>query len=133
MNDRGIIYAGLLVFLGLITFPFSYNLVTGKTSKGPDIKLPLQEKQCVAPLETMKSSHMKMLTTWRDDRVRRNKRSFVSSDGKTYALSLTATCLTDCHTSKAEFCDRCHDYAGVPNPYCMDCHIDPSQAKRSEP
>ena len=30
----------------------------------------------------------------------------------------------ECHTDKAEFCDRCHNYAGV-NPYCWDCHTVP--------
>ncbi len=133
MNDKGIIYAGLLVFVGLITLPFSYNLITGKTSKGPDIKLPAQEKRCVAPLEYMKSSHMKLLVQWRDDLVRRNQRSFVAFDGRTYAVSLTGTCLTGCHASKADFCDRCHNYAGVQGPYCMDCHVDPGQVKRSGP
>jgi hypothetical protein len=29
-----------------------------------------------------------------------------------------------CHTSKKEFCDRCHDYTSV-TPYCWDCHLAP--------
>jgi hypothetical protein len=37
-------------------------------------------------------------------------------------MSLSNTCL-DCHSNKAEFCDRCHNYASV-SPYCWDCHID---------
>jgi hypothetical protein len=45
-------------------------------------------------------------------------------------MSLTGTCLTGCHTNKAEFCDRCHNYAAV-SVYCWDCHVDPKLAGRS--
>ena len=131
MRDQGLIYIGLLVFLGLITLPFTYNVAAGKSAKGPDLVLPEQEKQCVAPLDYMKSSHMKLLLTWRDDLVRKNIRSFTAFDGKSYTISLSGTCLTQCHTSKEDFCDRCHNYVGVQGPYCMDCHIDPGQIKRS--
>ena len=131
MRDRGLIYVGLFVFLGLITFPFTYDLVAGKTSRGPELTLPVQEKQCVAPVDYMKSSHMKLLLNWRDDVVRNNVRTFTAFDGRAYAMSLSGTCLKQCHTNKAEFCDRCHNYAGVQEPYCMDCHIDPRLAKRS--
>jgi hypothetical protein len=60
--------------------------------------------------------------------VREHNRKFVAFDGKTYTISLTQTCMK-CHTSKAEFCDRCHEYAGV-TPYCWDCHIDPKLARK---
>ncbi len=45
---------------------------------------------------------------------------------------LTGTCLTGCHTNKADFCDRCHNYAGV-SVYCWECHVDPKLARRSVP
>lgn len=133
MRDKGIIYTVLIVFLGLITAPFSYNLIAGRTSKGPEIKLPVSEKNCVAPTEYMKESHMKLLVAWRDDLVRRNIRTFTAFDGKSYNIGLSSTCLANCHTSKADFCDRCHNYVGVQGPYCMDCHIDPKLTKRSGP
>jgi hypothetical protein len=38
-------------------------------------------------------------------------------------MSLTNTCLRECHTAKADFCDRCHDYEAVSLP-CWDCHMD---------
>ena len=131
MRDRGLIFVGLLVFLGVVTLPFSYNLLAGKTSKPPLLQLPAGEKQCVAPVDYMKESHMKLLFQWRDDRVRNNVRTYLSHDGKSYAISFTGTCLTQCHTSKAEFCDRCHDYMGIPAPNCTDCHIDPKLIQRS--
>ena len=131
MRDQALIYGGLLAFLGLITFPISYNLMAGKTSKAPELKLPVVEKQCVAPLSYMKESHMKLLLTWRDDLVRRNIRTFTAFDGRSYPISLSGTCLGKCHASKAEFCDRCHNYVGEQTPYCMECHVDPKLTERS--
>jgi hypothetical protein len=71
----------------------------------------------------MKSWHMDLLNTWRDDVVREGKRIHVSRDyGTRYEMSLTKTCL-GCHSNKKKFCDQCHDYIGV-EPYCWDCHIE---------
>lgn len=125
MRDRGVIYAGLIVFLGLVTYPFTYNLATRKTSKAPELALPAQAKRCVAPREYMRDSHMKLLLSWRDGVVRNNIREFAAFDGKIYTVSLSGTCLSQCHTNKVEFCDRCHSYTGVEGPNCMDCHVDP--------
>ncbi len=130
MRDRGIILGGLLVFLGVLTFPVWYNLAAGTTSKAPDLKLPTQEKNCVAPVEYMRTSHMDLLMDWREQVVRHNIRTFKAFDGKMYTMGLSQTCLK-CHTSKADFCDRCHDYAGV-KPTCWDCHVDPNPAQRSK-
>jgi len=127
MRDRGIILGGLIAFLGVVTFPVWYNLAAGTTARAPELKLPEQEKNCVAPMEYMRKSHMELLTTWRDEVVRQNIRTFRSFDGKTYTMGLTQTCMK-CHASKADFCDRCHEYAGV-TPHCWDCHIDPKLAR----
>lgn len=133
MRNRSLIYLGLFLFLVLITLPFTYNLAAGKTVQAPDLVLPENATQCVEPTEFMKSSHMQLLMNWRDDYVRKDIREYKASDGKIYDIGLTGTCLSQCHTDKAEFCDRCHNYAGVENPYCMDCHIDPSQAQGGRP
>ena len=52
---------------------------------------------------------------------------YTNRKGKTYNMSLSNTCM-DCHDNKAEFCDRCHDYASV-RPYCWDCHIENPKEK----
>jgi hypothetical protein len=132
MRDRSLIYIGLLVFLVLITLPFTYDLVAGKTAEGPELQLPENEENCVAPIDYMKSSHMQLLIDWREELVRNNNRVFTAYDGRSYTIGLTETCISECHTSKADFCDRCHDYAGVSEPYCWDCHVDPEQIERSE-
>ncbi len=123
MRDRGIIYTGLVIFLGLASFPAWYDLFAGVNARGPNQALPKTEKQCVAPVEYMKTSHMTLLHTWREDVVRRNTRDFTAFDGRHYTMSLTATCLQQCHGAKADFCDRCHNYAAV-SPPCWDCHLD---------
>jgi hypothetical protein len=75
----------------------------------------------------MRSSHMDLLNAWRDDVVRRADRVWVGPHGKEYDKSLSLTCM-GCHSNKAEFCDRCHNYASV-NPYCWECHVAPGEAK----
>jgi hypothetical protein len=123
MRDRTIIWTALALFLGLITLPVWRNLSAGVTSKGPNPVLPAKEKQCVAPLSYMKSSHMRLLLDWRETVVRGNRREFVTADGRHYNMSLTSTCLKQCHGAKADFCDRCHNYAMVSAP-CWTCHVD---------
>jgi hypothetical protein len=123
MRDKGRIYIGLLAFLVLVTFPVWYSLVSGQESKPPEIVLPADESQCVADKEYMRIEHMQMLMDWRDEVVRDKDRIFTTADGRKFDKSLTRTCM-ECHSDKAEFCDRCHDYVGV-TPYCWECHIEP--------
>ncbi len=128
MRDKPLILGGLVTFLVLITFPIWWDSAAKVSSKGPEPVLPAKEKTCVAPTEYMKTSHMKLLIAWREQVVRNDIRTYTAFDGKTYKMSLTGTCL-GCHTDKAQFCDRCHNYAGV-NVYCWDCHIDPKLARK---
>jgi hypothetical protein len=71
--------------------------------------------------------HMDLLNEWRDDVVRKGKRIYTSPGGKKYNMSLSNTCM-ECHSNKAEFCDECHQYAGV-DPYCWNCHIEPKEVQ----
>ena len=127
MRDRGLIYAGLAVFLGMITYPIWHNVAAGASSKAPDLKLPVSERTCIAPTEFMRTSHMELLTGWRDDVVRRGARVYTASSGRTFNKSLSGTCL-ECHAGKQDFCDRCHTYAAV-KVYCWDCHTDPKDGR----
>jgi hypothetical protein len=123
MRDQYLIVAGLVVFVGLLTTPLWYDRPAGVTPGGPNPVLPKEERQCVEATSYMRASHMTLLLDWRDRVVRRGERIYTATDGKTYTMSLTKTCL-NCHASKAEFCDRCHEYSGV-TPPCWDCHVDP--------
>ena len=125
MRDRGWILTGLVVFLVLITFPVWYDSAAGVTSEAPVLAKAVKGDACVYPTDYMRANHMDILVEWRDEVVRNGRRT-ITIDGKTYQMSLTGTCL-DCHASKEDFCDKCHDYGGV-NPYCWDCHVDPALA-----
>ncbi len=123
MKDKKLIMTGVIIFIIIGTFPFWYN--RGKAAPAPELQLTAKAKAakvCVRSTEYMKAEHMQLLDVWRDSVVRRGERIYVNPDGKEYNMSLTNTCL-DCHSNKADFCDRCHDYASV-RPYCWDCHID---------
>jgi hypothetical protein len=123
MKDKKKILAGLAVFIAAITFPFWYNM--GKAAPAPELELTAKAKAakvCVMPTAFMKAEHMQLLDVWRHNVVRNGERAFVNAEGKLFDMSLSNTCL-DCHSNKAQFCDRCHEYASV-RPYCWDCHID---------
>jgi hypothetical protein len=79
-------------------------------------------KECVMEKKLMKAGHMQLLDEWRDSVVREGKRIYINANGKKFNMSLSNTCL-DCHSNKAEFCDKCHTYAST-YPYCWDCHIE---------
>jgi hypothetical protein len=127
MSDRTKIYGGIIVFLVLITMPVWYNLAMGKARYRPDIVKPAGGGTCMMDTEYMKTRHMDLLNTWRDEYVREGKMMHKAPDGKMYVKSLSNTCL-DCHSNKTEFCDRCHSYAGV-DPYCWDCHVIPRKGR----
>jgi hypothetical protein len=123
MNNKALIVTGVVIFLLIVLFPFWY--MRGKAAPAPEVELTPTAKaaqKCVRSTEYMKAEHMQLLDVWRDSVVRRGDRIYVSPSGKEYNMSLSNTCL-DCHSNKAEFCDRCHNYASV-RPYCWDCHID---------
>ena len=128
MRDRGLILIGLVVFLAIITFPIWYNSAAGTTSAAPDLQKAVKGDTCIYPTDYMRANHMDVLMEWRDEVVRNNNRT-VTVGGQVYNMSLTNTCL-DCHTSKQDFCDKCHDYTGVA-PYCWDCHVDPALAQKT--
>lgn len=125
MQYGGKIIIGLIIFVGLLLSPFAFNM--GKAYKQPKLKLPAKEKKCVESLEFMRTKHMQLLDEWRDWALRDGKRVYVNHEGKEFEISLQNTCM-DCHKSKADFCDKCHNDAGV-SPYCWDCHIQPEGLK----
>jgi len=127
MYNGGKIIAGLIVFICLITFPVWYNIVSGKASYRPELKIVTEEKGCVESTEYMRTEHMQLLDTWRNSVVRENKRTYTSNSGKRYDMSLSNTCLK-CHSNKADFCDQCHNYLEV-SPTCWNCHVIPEEIK----
>jgi hypothetical protein len=120
MYDKGKIIAGIIIFLVIMLSPFWYNALTGRAGYVPVLKVSTDAKQCVEDVQYMRANHMDLLNYWKKIAVREGVRFYKNHEGKTYAISLTGTCI-GCHSNKAQFCDRCHDYAGV-KPICWDCH-----------
>ena len=125
MGDKIWIIAGLAVFLVLATFPIWYALGTDNDAPAfpSDLELPQNYSQCVKDKEYMIANHMDILNQWRDEVVRQGDNSRIEIGGKLYEKSLTKTCM-QCHTSRENFCARCHNYADV-RPTCWDCHLEP--------
>ena len=118
------IIIGLLIFIGLITIPFWYNL--NKPVEQPEISLDtpeiqaLEVKKCIEETDYMRAKHMELLADWKVEVVREGNRIYVAKDGREYLMCVEQTCLY-CHSNKSEFCDACHKYAGV-KPNCWSCH-----------
>jgi len=123
MYDTGKVLVGLAIFAGIFTYPFWHNV--GSASTPPKLQLPKDEKKCVQEAVDMRAGHMQILEDWRNIVVREGKRNYVGLGGKEFNMSLQNTCMK-CHTSKKEFCDKCHAYVDV-NPYCWTCHIEPKE------
>lgn len=124
MRDRLLIFTGLFIFLALFTFPIWSGVAADTSTAGPVLLLPGNKKTCVAPVEYMRTSHMKLLIRWRNSVVREHQHYYTAYNGDRYRISLTETCLGQCHGSKKEFCDRCHEYVAIPAPHCWECHQD---------
>jgi len=130
MNDKKKVIVGLIVLLIIGAFPVWYTLAFGGSGDRPELVYPEglseDEYHCVESVEFMRGNHMELLNQWRDAAVRQGERFYTSTEfGTEYEMSLTRTCMS-CHTSRADFCTRCHDFADV-DPYCWDCHLEPEQ------
>lgn len=121
MYDSGKIIAGLFIFVLFVTIPVWYN--RGSAVTVPKLELPKDAKTCVLPAAEIRAEHMKLLNVWRDEVLRDGKRETLTVEGKQYPKSLMLNCMK-CHTSKKQFCDKCHTYTSV-HPYCWDCHLAP--------
>lgn len=131
MHDASRILIGLGIFVALFAYPFYNNL--GQAYEEPKLQKAKGET-CVEDPKWMRANHMQVLNDWRNEVVRYNNRLYVSAlNGKGYEMSLQKTCM-ECHTSKVEFCDACHNANSV-NPYCWDCHVPPVEpaAENAQP
>ena len=125
MYDAKKIVPGIIIFLCLITLPTWYSMASGKVDYVPEPEIVTAEKQCVEPTQYMIDNHPDLLDEWRTSVVREDTRIYVASDSQEYDISLTRTCL-GCHSNKAQFCDKCHDYVAV-KPDCWTCHNIPEE------
>ncbi|MGC8490227.1 MAG: sulfate reduction electron transfer complex DsrMKJOP subunit DsrJ [Syntrophobacteraceae bacterium] len=133
--DGKYILIGLLAFVVLATFPIWYDHGKAVPPANPSLNTPvidaMAHKHCILSKEQMITGHMLLLNQWRTEVVRYGKRVYVAPGGEKYQMSLETECFR-CHSNKAEFCDRCHNYAGLEkasDPYCFTCHVVPAETK----
>jgi len=126
MRDRLLIFSGLFLFIAGVAFPMWQGIAVKTSTREPDVQLPANQRACVAPRSYMRAAHMQLLIDWREGAVREHRSRYTAYDGKSYKVSLTNTCLGQCHGSKEKFCDRCHSYVSLSAPDCWDCHQDAS-------
>ena len=95
MHDGKKIILGLLIFLGLATFPAWYLVAHGGHGDVPELAKPVSGDRCVESKDFMRAHHMQLLDGWRDAVVREGRRTYTSRDfpGRSYEMSLTKTCL----------------------------------------
>jgi hypothetical protein len=139
LYDGGKIIIGLLIFVGIATFPFYYNIGKKNIKPEPKVDTPaIQEwekqygkKECVESKEFMRTEHMQLINLWRDSVVRNMNRLYIStSNHKKFNMSLQNGCM-QCHSNKKKFCDECHNYMAV-RPFCWDCHIQPKEKEENK-
>lgn len=127
MYNAKYVIVAIIVFAVLFTTPFWIGGLGAKKYARPDVALPQNEKECVEPVAYMRAEHMQLLNLWRDEALRNENRTYVSSTGKKWEISLQNTCLK-CHGNTTDFCDKCHISNSV-YPYCWTCHILPKGSK----
>ncbi len=71
MYDTGKIITGLIIFTGLMTYP----IWRGVAGNVPKLEKPTISRDCVAPIQYMRTSHMKLLDEWRDEVLRDGNRT----------------------------------------------------------
>ena len=125
--DADKIVLGVVIFLIIMTFPIWYIAAGGASGAAPEPEITTSEGQCVESVDYMRRYHMELVDEWKDMAVREGAVRYRASDGREYEINFSSTCM-GCHSNKAGFCDRCHDYLGV-KPSCWDCHIAPEEGK----
>jgi len=128
MTDRPRIVLGLGVFLVLAAYPVWSALASSAPPERPELERATDSIGCVEDTLWMKAHHADLLNEWRTSVVREGTRTYVSTSGRTWDMSLTGTCMS-CHQSREAFCERCHTYADV-TPTCWNCHVPPEGGLR---
>lgn len=126
MNERVLIFAGLAVFLVMVSLPF-WLRDDDPELRPPALSITTTGAQCVESTAYMRANHMQLLDEWRDDVVRHGDRVHVSSNGRQFEKSLSHTCM-NCHENRQEFCEQCHATMNVQT-YCWECHITPLEVQ----
>lgn len=125
MYSKVYVAAFIIIFLAIVFSPYYYNITAAEfETKLPELAKP-EGDHCIEDADWMEANHMDLLFEMRTKTIREPGGRYYES--KTYPGEIyegtTHQCF-ECHTSKADFCDKCHEYNGV-KPYCWECHNTP--------
>ena len=111
MRDRTVILAGLALCLGLLTWP-AWRTLAAPPPAAAGARAP-RERHRVRGAHRLHArvAHGAAATTGARRWCGRARAPTGRQAGRDVQMSLTGTCIRACHTDKAKFCDRCHDYA----------------------
>jgi hypothetical protein len=118
-NRHVLVVAVLAVIL---LFPLGYYAVLHAVPQDnqPFLERPdAKYKECVKETTYMRFQHMDLLRETRDQFVRAGTRG-----------EITLNKCKDCHTSRARFCDKCHNAVTL-HPDCFGCHYYPEAPPRA--
>lgn len=128
MNRNRLVALGLILFVVLFTFPVLMNL--GKTALQTQPPPLLQDARAMQDLadklgvkneQEFREKHKQLLSEWKDTVVRDGKRIYVNKDGREIPISLENL------ASQPQYCNACHEYAGIDQPNCWTCHVQPKE------
>lgn len=126
MNKNRLVALGLILFVLLFTFPVLMNLGKSVAKTQPPAMLQdqkamqeLADKLGVKNIDEFRERHKQVLAEWKDIVVRDGKRIYVTKDGREIPISLQNL------ASQPQYCNDCHDYAGIEKPNCWTCHVEP--------
>lgn len=104
----------VIILLPLFYSVFSYVFAQGARTPQPFLEMPApQYTECIRDTEYMRHHHWELLHSVREDVVRHGIRGDVTLN----------KCM-ECHTSRVNFCDRCHKAVSM-TPDCYNCHYYP--------
>lgn len=125
MYKGGRIIASLIIFVGIFSVPFFYNL--GKANAGPEIDAQqLADFQSIEPSINMVAEHPQLFNQMRDEFVRNGNTVYINSQGKKIDIKIEDLEGTG---PSSQFCVSCHNYTSV-QPTCWDCHSGPEGATK---
>ena len=125
MYDTGKVALGLVIFIGIVTFPV-WQSISNHDTAAPVLEVPAGNKTCIIGNANVSADHVSFLEKWETSAVRDGITTYTAPDNQVYDISLS-TCFS-CH-SKTKFCDSCHNYTAV-QPTCWTCHSAPVEASK---
>jgi hypothetical protein len=116
MGRRRLVGAALLL-MGAPLLCAVVSFASRPPTRSPWLEPAKPGTRCVLPPDVMRQDHMRYLKSLRDEVVRDGRRESTAGVETRGIGSCGA-----CHLHREQFCDRCHERAGV-HSECFDCHV----------